>query len=152
MDRAPPSQQRELTRLYTAARRDSANGIVAQTQKVRLRYWAHWIHWCTNLHDLDPFLTHLADGSKVDLIEGFARYVREGHAGRGHQVRVGSVSEALRAVGKTFELDKRDNPTYQRGAYKQYWEPLKQMLRAYACWDASICVKTQAPIIKYGRI
>jgi len=104
---------------------------VAQTEKVRLRYWAHWAHFCADLHHLDPLLQGLDDRSRIDLLLSFARYVREGHAGRGHQVRAGSVSTALCAIGKTFELDDRPNPTYKPTAYKHHWEALARQLRAY---------------------
>jgi hypothetical protein len=61
----------------------------------------------------------------------FATHVRNGHAGRGHRVRASSVQDALCAVGQTFELDLRPNPTHQPGAYGEYWAPLRNMIRGY---------------------
>ena len=135
-----------LTRLYCAAREDSANGVLAQTQKVRLRYWTHWQHYCRVLHAVDPFLSGLATPQQVALLQGFARYVREGHAGRGHTVRSGSVQDALCAVGKTFELDLRPNPIYQAGAYKQYWEPLRSILATYRRDDPKSTPQLAVPV------
>ena len=136
MAAAPAAHQNYLQRLYALARRDAFHGVVDQTQKVRLRYWAHWSHFCRTLNaNVDPFLTGVETSTTIDLLEGFARYIREGNAGRGHQVRSGSVSDALCAVGKTFEMARMPNPTYQPTAYGTYWYPLQQILKAYSRED-----------------
>jgi len=127
---APTTQRGELSRLFSAARRDATNGVLDQSQKVRLRYWTHWSYFA-GLCGMDPFLRGVDTPARVAVLQAFARHVREGHAGRGHQVRAASVQDALCAVGKTFELDLQPNPTYQVGAYKQYWAPLRDMLRGY---------------------
>ena len=84
---------------------------------------------------MDPRLTGVDRTRRVDILGAFARYVREGHAGRGHQVRSGSVSDALCAVGKTFEMARMPNPTYQPTAYGTHWHPLQQILKAYSRQD-----------------
>ena len=131
MANAPAAQQARLASLYSAARRDSACGVLAQTQKVRLRYWTHWEHFCWELHHLDPFLDGTPLPQQVALLQGFARYVRQGNAGRGHRVQAGSVQDALCAIGKTFELELLPNPVYQLYSPQRYWEPLRAMLSAY---------------------
>jgi hypothetical protein len=88
-------------------------------------------HFAGDLHAVDPFLEGTTEAERIDLLAVFARYIREGHAGRGHQVRSGSVQDALCAVGKIFELDRQPNPLYQVGAYKHYWEPLRSILECY---------------------
>ena len=144
---ATPSQQDYLKRLYSLARKDSLNGIVDQTKRVRLRYWTHWTHFCQVLHNgLDPFLSGVEDRKKVALLEAFARYVREGNAGRGHQVRSGSVSDAICAVGKTFEMACLPNPTYQPTAYGHHWEPLKNILRSYRRTDPKSRPQLAVPV------
>ena len=106
MENASTRHQTHLTRLFTAARRASANGVVAQTEKVRLRYWIHWAYFCHDVCHVDPLLHDVTNcQSRIDLLTAFAAYVRQGNAGRGHQVRIGSVQDALCAIGKTFELD-----------------------------------------------
>lgn len=80
---------------------------------------------------LDPFLKGVPEDAQIGLLTGFARYVREGSAGRGHQVRSGSVSDALCAIGKTFEMACLPNPTYQKYAYGKHWYPIKNILRGY---------------------
>ena len=144
---APPAHQANLTRLYAAARRDSATGILDQTQKVRLRHWTHWSHFCRTLHnDLDPLLQGVPTPTRVALLQAFARYVHEGHAGRGHTVRSGSVQDALCAIGKIFELDLRPNPIYKEGSHGRYWEPLNNMLRTYRCDDPRSSPQLAVPV------
>ena len=147
MAAASPAQQDYLQRLYSLARQDSLNGIVDQTKRVRLRYWTHWAHFCQVLHNgVDPFLSGATNQEKVALLEAFARYVREGNAGRGHQVRSGSVSDAICAIGKTFEMACLPNPTYQPTAYGQHWEPLKNILRSYRRTDPKSRPQLAVPV------
>jgi len=141
----PTAQHSHLARLLSAARADSTNGVLAQTQKVRLRYWTHWAHF-TQQFQLDPFLEGVPYTLRVTLLTGFARHVREGHAGRGHTVRSGSVQDALCAVGKTFELDLRPNPTYQTGAYGTYWAPIRDMIRCYQRDDPKSSPQLAVPV------
>ena len=58
-------------------------------------------------------LTDVPDPDRIDLLLGFAHRVRQGDYGDGAQVRAGSVQVALRAIGKTFELEGLPNPTYR---------------------------------------
>jgi hypothetical protein len=51
--------------------------------------------WATYMQ-LDPFLEGTTEAERIDILAAFARYIRKGHAGRGHQVRSGSVQDALR--------------------------------------------------------
>ena len=148
MANAPPAHQDLLTRLYAAARQDATNGVVDQTHKVRLRYWTHWSHFLTIYHQLDPFLQGLETKDQVTILCGFARWVREGHAGRGHQVRAGSVQAALCAIGQTFELDCKPNPLYQTHAYGklQYWRPIKRVIDCYKAEDPAASPKLAVPV------
>ena len=145
MDNAAPKHQAELTRLYRLAQQDSANGVVAQTARVRLRYWAHWIHFCS-LQQLDPSLAHVPDPFRVEALLGFTRHVREGNAGRGNQVRVGSVSTALSAIGTTFELDCKPNPTYQPGQGQTLWRRLRDLLKGYKRADPPTLPQLAVPV------
>ena len=95
---------------------------------------------------MDPFLEGVATPARVALLAAFARYIREGHAGRGHTVRSGSVQDALCAVGKIFELDLRPNPTYQKGAYLHYWEPLRAILAGYRRDDPRSSPQLAVPV------
>ena len=145
MAHAPAKQQAELAHLYSLTRRACANGVVDQTAKVRLRYWAHWQHFCWK-HQVEPFLNDLSQQAGVDHICNFASWVREGNAGRGNQVRVGSVQEALRAVGKTFELAGLDNPTYIPAKYETYWYRLKLQVESYRKEDPPSLPQLAVPV------
>jgi hypothetical protein len=136
---------RLLTCLLCAVRADSTNGVLAQTQKVRLQYWTHWAHFAQQFH-MDPFLRGVNTPSRVALLSAFAHHVSEGKTGQGHQVRSGSVQDALCAIGKTFELDLQPNPTYQVGAYGQYWAPLRDMLRGYRRHDPKSSPQLAVPV------
>ena len=131
MANAAPAHQHDLACLFRAARRDTADRIVAQTQKVRLRFWTHWVHFTTQRLQVDPFLTNLPTDHQIPILQGFARFVREGHAGRGHQVRVGSVQDALCAIGKTFEQAGLPNPLHRPNSGERYWTPLDQQIHSY---------------------
>ena len=147
MAAAPPQHQAELARLYRLAREDATHGVVDQTHKVRLRYWTHWSNYIHRNHPhLDPFLRGVEDPTRVDILSGFARFVREGHAGRGHQVRAGSVQAALCAVGQAFELDCRANPLYQKGAYGTYWRYLRSIIDCYKNEDPATSPKLAVPV------
>ena len=109
MANATPAHQAYLARLYATAKQECARGIVAQTAKVRLRYWAHWQDFCDKAN-VDSFLEDVAEKDRTDFIRSFATHVRKGGAGRGHQVRHGSVAAALTAIGKTFMDRQLPNP------------------------------------------
>ena len=143
---ASPPLQHQLASLYLAARRDTCNGVVAATQKVRLRYWTHWAHFCANIHQLDPFLRNTPIPARVELAQAFARYVRDGHAGRGHRVRVGSVQTALCAVGKTFQLAHLPSPIYRSQHEDKHWHALTQQLNTYRREDPPTEPQLAAPL------
>ena len=76
----------------------------------------------------------------------FARYVREGRAGRGHKVRVGSVQNAIGAIGTTFAMAGLPNPTYQPGLGKAYWDSISRMLATYTREDPKAQPKLAVPV------
>jgi hypothetical protein len=69
-------------------------------------------------------LTNVSDPDRIDLLLGFACRARAGDYGDGHKVRAGTVQVALRAIGKTFELEGLPNPAY-RGLEGKYWLPIQ---------------------------
>ena len=123
MANAAPEHQAELACVYHAVSKASANGVVAATDRVRVRHFAHWIHFA-QLQKVDPFLRNVDDETLVETLSGFAQHVREGNAGRGNQVWVGSVQNATCAIGKTFEMDGQPNPTYQNRQGTKHWTKL----------------------------
>lgn len=58
-------------------------------------------------------LSTLPTTERIELLTAFAQRVRDGHCGNGTNVRDATVQVAICAVGKTFEMDGRPNPTYR---------------------------------------
>jgi len=101
------------TRLCNAVNEDTVAGIVASTRTTRERYWRHWEKFIPR--GFDPYLQDVDRTKQIALLQLFARWVREGAAGRGRQVKTGSIQAALGAIGKTIELAGFDNPLHRTG-------------------------------------
>ena len=80
---------------------------------------------------MDPYLRGVPAERSGNLLTGYAAYVQAGHAGRGYQVQTGSVSAALCAVGKKFELVRLANPIYAEGTNKRYFAALERQIQSY---------------------
>jgi hypothetical protein len=89
-------------------------------------------------------LTNTPLNDRLDLLMAFARRVRQGHYGKGNQVTAGTVQVALRAIGATFELDARPNPTYRSEG--KYWLPLQRLIEGYRRDDPPAQPKLAVPI------
>ena len=145
MANAAPEHQAELARIHHSASQASAHGVVATTDRVRVRHFAHWIHFA-QLQKVDPFLRHVDDKTLIEALSGFAQHVREGNAGRGNQVRVGSVQNAICAIGKTFEMDGQPNPTYQNRRGTKHWTKLQDQFRHYKRQDPATLPQLAVPV------
>lgn len=95
---------------------------------------------------MDKYLVTVSDIKKVDWLGMFARYVREGHAGKGYQVGAGSVSNALSAVGATIELAGKPNPLYKPYAPGQYWKAIGLMMSTYRNEDPAPQAQLAVPV------
>lgn len=145
MGGVPTKQQAEYARLFRAAGKATAHGVVDQTAKVQLRYWKAWERFTVPL-GVDPFLQGLPTSQRIELLHIFAQHIREGGAGRGHQVRAGSVQDALCAIGKTCELAALDNPIYRCAGAQKYHLKLERQLRAYSRDDPPRTPKLAVPV------
>ena len=67
---------------------------------------------------MDPLLQNESYQERICALGGFAARVRTGWYGYGKQIRAGSVSTAISAVGKTCALANGTNPTKQVGSEK----------------------------------
>ena len=102
----------ELTRDVLRAWRAIDNGITAKTAQSRTKYWQQWQRYARSWGK-NPFLS---DASKIEqgiILTAFAARVRTGFYGRGSQVRVQTVAEALAAISKTIELAGQPSPVYR---------------------------------------
>jgi hypothetical protein len=119
MERLPIERQAEFTDLLRAAGEDVDAGVVAANHRERKRYWQFWRQYVEPFTGVDDMFTDVPDPNRIDLLLGFAYRVRQGDYGEGAQVRAGTVQVALRAIGKTFELEELPNPTYRSEG--KYW-------------------------------
>ena len=132
--RVPAFERDRVARDFRAARREVDAGIVESTSAERRKYWAHWARYARNL-GLCPYLG--ADAvpwdARVRALTGFASRVRTGYYGRGSTVGVQTVQVALRAIGKTCELERGVNPTYR--APGQYITQLEMQVEGFRRGD-----------------
>ena len=89
-------------------------------------------------------LTGVPDPERIELFAAFAERVRRGHYGNGTRVRAGTVQVALRAIGKTFEMDGLPNPTYRSEG--KYWLQLERLIKAYRRQDPPAQHKLAVPV------
>ena len=78
---------------------------------------------------MDPFLRQGSELEQSIIITGFASRVRTGFYGRGNQVKVQSVSEALAAISKTIELAGEQSPLYK--SHNIYKLPIERLIEGY---------------------
>ena len=119
--------------LFRAANGAITNGVVAATDADRKKYWRHWRQLLGEFEFNDPHLLHTSIPVRIALLAAFCERVRRGEYGKGRQVRVGTVQLALRAVGKTCEMEGLPNPTYREP--NRYLLPLSRQLEAYRRHD-----------------
>jgi hypothetical protein len=93
---------------------------------------------------VDEMLTGVPNSERIELLATFAERVRNGNYSNGNRVRAGSVQVALRAVGKTFEMDGLPNPTYRSEG--KYWLQLERLIEAYRRQDPPAQHKLAVPV------
>lgn len=143
--------------MLRTAERKSANGLVEATVKVKDKGWKDWTLFC-QFDNVDPWLRNTNVKRRIKVFCAFAQWVREGNAGMGNQVKYGSVSKALAAVGSKFELDGQPNPLYAKNVgKKEYWRQLKLQMLTYETEDPPPRPKLAVPVAlahhayKYAR-
>ena len=114
----PLEQQVGFTSLLGAKGRSVYTGVVAANHKERKRYWGHWTGFIRPFSGVDTMLTDVPTDERIELMAAFAERVRHGHYGDGARVQAGTIQVALCAIGKTFEMDGRTNPTYPPAQHK----------------------------------
>jgi hypothetical protein len=93
---------------------------------------------------VDTLLTNVPNPLRIELLLGFSHRIRHGHFGDGTKVRAGSVQVALRAIGKTCELDGLPNPTYRSEG--RYWLKLERLIESYRRQDPPPQHKLAVPV------
>jgi hypothetical protein len=116
----------------------------------RKRYWRHWCNFIAPVRGVDPMLTDVCVDVRIDLLIAFAEWVRAGNAGKGHRVRCPTVQVALRAIGATFELAGKANPTYRSEG--RYWLALERQLESFRRQDPPATPKLAVPVSLVNHI
>jgi hypothetical protein len=78
---------------------------------------------------VDPFLRNTPPIERDVVVAAYAARVRQGVYGRGHQVRVQTVSDSLSAISKTIELAGEQSPLYR--ADNRYTLTLERLLEGF---------------------
>ena len=132
MDRVHSDQKIGISHDLLLAWRAIADGTTAQTTKTREKYWKHWTEYCHKCK-VAPYLTGLSKAEQATILIAFAAQVRTGAYSLGNQVRVQSVSDALAAITKTYELVGQQSPVYQTQG--EYILPIKRLLEGFSRAD-----------------
>ena len=130
MDGVSPELRDFFESAFRVADAGYYNGRVAATHKNREVYWTNWNLYCKAL-EVDPRLQGVSYQPQVRYLTGFAGKAREGYWGRGCQIRSGSVSGMLSAIGKEIALVYEHNPTKTRGSDK-FVPRIQEMLDGWA--------------------
>ena len=82
----------------------AANGVTPKTNVDRQKYWNQWTNYSTAT-GINPFLEKSVPPDERDIVAGeFAARVRTGRYGRGNQIKVSGVTDALAATPKNIEI------------------------------------------------
>jgi hypothetical protein len=110
LDRLPPFLRNRYESDFYSVDEGFYGGRMEETTKKRKAYWKRWVTYVLPL-GVDPYLQQTPHKHRVRALSGFAARVRSGAYGRGKQIRVGSVSSAITAIGTTIALAYGVNPT-----------------------------------------
>ena len=127
METCDPAARSYLQSCLYAARAAINNGTVDEPR--RQKYWKDWCEF-TRCWNVSPFLDEVSRSRQADILTAFAVGVREGHYGRGNRITAQSVDRAIRAVGQTFQLACRPDPTKIDGGHQRIL-PLGRQIATY---------------------
>jgi len=82
---------------------------------------------------------------KATILASFADGVRQGDFGRGYRITAQSVDRAIRAVGQTFELACRPNPTKVDGGRERIFQ-LRRLMSSYRREDPAPKPQLAVPV------
>ena len=100
----------------------AAHGVTVKTNATRQKYWRCWERYATTA-GIDPFLDSVLPLERDIITGAFAARVRTEDFGKGNQIKVAGVSDALAAISKTIELAGKPSPLYrQENKYQLHLE------------------------------
>ena len=77
------------------------SGVTPGVLRNQARYWPHWAKYAATC-GIDPFLQTTPALERDIVVTAFAARVRTGVYGKGAQIRVQGVTDALSAIGTTI--------------------------------------------------
>lgn len=143
MDSLPPFLRHRYKTDFSAADAAFFDGRLASTTDAREKYWKYWTAYVAPL-GLDPYLQETTYERRARSLSGFAARVRSGYYGRQRQIRAGTVSTALTAVGTTISLATGVNPT--KDVTNKLLPRLAQMLQGWKKHDPPVIKKLPVAI------
>ena len=88
-----------------------STGVTHQNIQTRQKYWNFWQTYCAQCKT-NPYLDSTNKIEQSILLTGYAARVRTGIYGRGNQVKVQTVTDALSAMANKVPYTKRRENTF----------------------------------------
>jgi hypothetical protein len=128
LDQVPASHYVDVANNCLSAWKAIASGVIVKTSKDRQKYWKHW---CTfaSICKIDPFLQNMPPIEHDIIVTAFAAWVRTGMYGKGVQIKVQGVTDALSAISKTIQLAGQQSPIYR--ADNAYTLPIQRLVEGF---------------------
>ena len=143
MGRIPLAAKINFTRDVIAAGEAIDFGVVAATTKTREKYWQKWCTYAKSVK-VDPLLQSTHPLIRDMVITAFAARVRTGYYGKGRQIRVQGVSDALSAISKTIELAGLKSPVYR--SHNKYNLPIERCIEGWRRQDPPSVPQLALPV------
>ena len=143
MGRIPLTPKINFTRDVIAAGEAIDLGVVAATTQTREKYWQKWCLYAKSVK-VDPLLQSTHPLIRDLVLTAFAARVRTGFYGKGRQIRVQGVTDALSAVSKTIELAGLKSPIYR--AYNKYNLPIERCIEGWRRQDPPSVPQLALPV------
>jgi hypothetical protein len=143
MDRVQDSGKIGIACDLLLAWRTIADGTTVQTTRTRERYWKDWTTYSSQC-STDPYLSNLSKCEKAIILTAFAARVRTGAFGRGNQVKVSTVTDALAAISKTCQLVGQQSPVYETEG--EYILPIQRLVEGFKRSDPPAIPQMAVPV------
>jgi hypothetical protein len=143
MDRVQNSGKIGIACDLLLAWRTIADGTTVQTTRTRERYWKDWTTYSSQC-STDPYLSNLSKCEKAIILTAFAARVRTGAFGRGNQVKVSTVTDALAAISKTCQLVGQQSPVYETEG--EYILPIQRLVEGFKRSDPPAIPQMAVPV------
>jgi hypothetical protein len=147
LDRVPTPSKIDYACDILSAMRAMDYGVTAATSRTRERYWKHWCNHC-HAWRIDPMLSPNTTTNEEVIISvmAFASRVRTGTYGRGFQVSVPSVTDAISAISTTIQLAGGQSRIHQARATNEYKLPIKRQIEGLRRMDPPPTPQLAVPI------